>query len=125
LTPEIAADETMVTLRALQFHARIGVLPHEAEIAQPVEIDLTLWVRREKGEIGPATILDYRHAYEVVSDVITAGHIKYLEEAAERIATRALSLPLVVRARVAVRKPSVALPGPLSHAEVAIERSNA
>jgi 7,8-dihydroneopterin aldolase/epimerase/oxygenase len=100
------------------------VLPHESEIPQPIEIDLSLWVKRAEGEIGPATILDYRHAYGVVSDVITAGHIKYLEDAAERIASGALALPFVKRVRVAVRKPSVALPGPLSHAEVAVERSN-
>jgi len=124
LTPDIGTDETLVTLRAMQFHARVGVLPHESEIAQPIEIDLTLWVKRARRDIGPASILDYRHAYAVVSDVITAGHIKYLEEAAERIAGGALALPLVRRVRVAVRKPSVALPGPLSHAEVAVERSN-
>lgn len=123
--PDSANRETVVTLRGLRFQARIGVLPHESEVAQSVEVDLSVWVRRAEGEIGPQNILDYRHAYEVVSDVVTGGHIKYLEEAAERIAARSLALPLVIRARVAVRKPSVALPGPLSHAEVVVERYNA
>ena len=125
MTAEIGGKETLITLRALRFHARIGVLPHEAEIAQSVEVDLSLWVRRAEGEIGQRNIVDYRHAYEVVSDVVTEGHIRYLEEAAERIAARALEIPLVLRVRVAVRKPSVALPGPLSYAEVVVERSNA
>ena len=125
MTAEIKANETLITLRALRFHARIGVLPHEAEIAQPVEVDLSLWVRRAQGEIGPRNIVDYRHAYEVVAAVVTEGHIPYLEEAAERIAAGALEIPLVLRVRVAVRKPSVPLPGPLSHAEVVVERNNA
>ena len=125
MTADIGGNETLITLRALRFHARIGVLPHEAEIAQPVEVDLSLWVRRAHGEIGPRNILDYRHAYEVVADVVTARHIRYIEEVAERVALKALDLPLVLRVRVAVRKPSVALPGPLSHAEVVVERSNA
>ena len=123
--PERSDSETLVTLRALRFHARIGVLPHESEIAQAIEVDLSIWVQRAGGEIGPRNILDYRHAYEVVAGVVNQGHIKYLEEAAERIAAKSLALPLARRVRVAVRKPSVALPGPLSHAEVVVERSNA
>src|SRR6266542_3257760 len=86
----------------MRFHARIGVLPHEAEIAQSVEVDLVLWVTRAHGEIGPHNILDYRHAYDTVSEVVTEGHIRYLEEAAERIAEKALALPLVRRARAAL-----------------------
>lgn len=123
MTIESGNDETLVTLSSMRFHARIGVLPHEAEIAQSVEVDLVLWVARSKGEIGPHNILDYRHAYNTVSEVITEGHIRYLEEAAERIAEKALALPLVRRARVSVRKPNVSLPGPLAYAEVALERA--
>ena len=48
-----------------------------------------------------------------------------LEEVGERIAARALELPLVDRVRIAVRKPNVALPGPLAYAEVALERERA
>jgi len=122
LTGNSSEDETEVTLRGMLFHARIGVLPHESEIPQPVEVDLCLGVDRARGEIGPRNILDYRHAYDLVARIITTGHIRYLEEAAELIAASALEIPLVRRVNVAVRKPSVALPGPLAFAEVAIER---
>lgn len=115
----------VVTLKAMRFHARIGVLPHEAEIAQSIEVDASLWVRR--GGVRPTTkdIVDYRRVYDLVAEVVTHGHINFLEEVGERIAERALQVPLVQRVRIAVRKPNVALPGPLAYAEVALERERA
>lgn len=106
----------------MQFDARVGVLEDEINTAQPIEVDLVLSVARSRGRIDKTNIVDYRHAYELVSGILMAGHIDYLEEAAERIAAAALQLSLVDRVRVAVRKPRVALPGPLSYAEIAIER---
>jgi len=107
---------------ALRLHARIGVLPHEAEIAQSIEVDASLWVRRSSGRPTANDIVDYRRVYDLVADVVTRGHTSFLEEVGERIAARALELPLVDRVRIAVRKPNVALPGPLAYAEVALER---
>ena len=34
--PSQTTDTDVVTLKAMRFHARIGVLPHEAEIAQSI-----------------------------------------------------------------------------------------
>ncbi|MDP9204264.1 MAG: dihydroneopterin aldolase [Gemmatimonadota bacterium] len=116
------ANADVVTLKAMRFHARIGVLPHEAEIAQSIEVDASLWVGRSGTELTARDIVDYRRVYDLVAEVLTGGHIRFLEEAGERIAERALQLPLVERVRIAVRKPNVALPGPLAYAEVALER---
>jgi 7,8-dihydroneopterin aldolase/epimerase/oxygenase len=124
LTPEERRDSTVITLRAMRFDGRIGILPHEAEVAQPIEVDLVLTVRSPRGKIGMHNILDYRHAYELVTEVVTAGHIDYLEEAADQIAERAIALPLVLRVEVSIRKMKVALPGPLAYAEVKVERSS-
>lgn len=118
---ETAASD-VVTLKAMRFHARIGVLPHEAEIAQSIEVDASLWVRRSGAPVSAKDILDYRRVYDMVAEVVTTGHISFLEEVGERIAERALKLPLVEKVRIAVRKPNVALPGPLAYAEVALER---
>jgi dihydroneopterin aldolase len=126
---EVGASATptdVVTLKGMRFHARIGVLPHEAEIAQSIEVDASLWVRRStSGRLSISDIVDYRRVYELVADVVTKGHTNFLEEVGERIADRALQLPLVERVRIAVRKPNVALPGPLEYAEVALERERA
>jgi dihydroneopterin aldolase len=115
----------VVTLKAMRFHARIGVLPHEAEIAQSIEVDASLWVRRSGMKPTTKDIVDYRRVYDLVAEVVTSGHINFLEEVGERIADRALQVSLVERVRIAVRKPNVALPGPLAYAEVALERERA
>jgi dihydroneopterin aldolase len=115
----------VVTLKAMRFHARIGVLPHEAEIAQSIEVDASLWVRRSNARPTAKDIVDYRRVYDMVAEVVTHGHTSFLEEVGERIADRALQLPLVEKVRIAVRKPNVALPGPLAYAEVALERARA
>ena len=124
-TAAAATETDVVTLKAMRFHARIGILPHEAEIAQSIEVDASLWVKRGGARLTIKDIVDYRRVYDLVAEVVTQGHTSFLEEVGERIAERALQLPLVERVRIAVRKPNVALPGPLAYAEVALERERA
>jgi dihydroneopterin aldolase len=108
-----------ITLRGMRFHARVGILPHERELPQPLEIDLTVW------PVAPlragSDALDYRALYDLAAAVV-AAELAYLEEIGTAVAERALRDPRVRRARVAVRKPNVALPGPLLHAEVVVDR---
>lgn len=109
----------IVSLKGMRFHARVGVLPHEAQLPQPVEVDLAVTV---EGTVKPPNVVDYVALYAAVSKVMGAPHIAYLEEAAERIAVAALSVAGVRSATVSVRKPHVALPGPVEYAEVSITR---
>ncbi len=115
----------VVTLRSMRFHTHIGVLPHEAEIAQSIEVDLSVWVNRAATADGSDGIVDYRQLYDLAAGILREGHILYLEDLVERVATGALEIAGVERVRVAVRKPNVSLGGPLDHAEVALERSRA
>lgn len=115
----------IVTLKGMRFHTQIGVLPHEAEIAQSIEVDLSVWVPARKTGAGSAGILDYRELYEIVASVLGGGHMRYLEDVGEKVASNALRLDSVVRARVVVRKPHVVMPGPLDYAEVTVDRSRA
>ena len=106
-----------ITLRAMRFHALVGILPHERITRQPIEVDLSVHVSDGAG------VIDYRALYEVASGVLNAGPIDFLEEVGDRIALGAIAHSARVRsARVAVRKPHVALPGPLAYAEVVVER---
>ena len=94
------------------------MLFRSADFAQPLEVDLTVWVTPPStGTIG----VDYRDLYTVTSDVVMHGPLLYLEAIAQRIVSAALSRPNVRGARATVRKPHVALPGPLDCAEVVIE----
>jgi 7,8-dihydroneopterin aldolase/epimerase/oxygenase len=108
-----------ISLRGMRFHALIGILPHEAELPQPVEIDLTVWRDRD----GAAGLMDYRHLYEIAAGSLGKGHGPYLEDVADHVAEAALAIKGVEGVRVAVRKPHVALPGPLEYAEVVVERT--
>jgi dihydroneopterin aldolase len=106
-----------ITLRAMRFHALVGILPHERGTPQPIEVDLTVDV--SDGD----DVVDYRALYDAAAAVFRAGHVDFLEEVADRVARGALAHNRRVRsARVAVRKPHVALGGPLAYAEVAVER---
>jgi dihydroneopterin aldolase len=107
-----------ITLKGMQFHALVGVYPHEAEFAQPIEVDLSV----DLATVASAAIVDYTNLYADVASVLTAGHIGYLEEVAERIATRVLQRPGIQTVHISVRKPHVALPGPLAYAEISITR---
>src|SRR5437588_12557092 len=101
----MAASETdVVTLKGMRFHARIGVLPHEAEIAQSIEVDASLWVRRSGARPTAKDIVDYRRVYDLVAEVVTRGHTSFLEEVGERIAARALELQRVDRVRIGGRR---------------------
>jgi dihydroneopterin aldolase len=113
------SNRQTISLRGMRFHTLIGILPHEAELPQPVEIDLTVWRERN----GSAELVDYRRLYEIAASGLAVGHGPYLEDVAESVAERALGLSGVDGVRVAVRKPHVALPGPLEYAEVVVERT--
>ena len=110
--------DTTITLRGMRFHVRVGTLPHEAELAQPLEIDLSVWRSSEDGEV-----LDYQRLYALAAEATAQEPLLYLEDIALAIVAGALQLPAVERARVAVRKPHVPLAGPLAHAEVVIDRA--
>jgi len=101
----------------MRFHVRIGILSHERVHPQPLEIDVA--VTRP----DDAALLDYRALYEMTATAVSAEPLDYLEEVASTVADRALALPEVGHARVAVRKPHVMLDGPLSYAEIVVERS--
>ncbi len=110
-----------ITLQGMRFHALVGVLPHEQEHPQPLEMDVTVWLVDRKGT-DPAAPLDYRDLYVAMAETVARSPIGYLEDLVDRAVGAALALAPVARARVAARKPHVALPGPLAFAEVAVER---
>ena len=105
-----------ITLRAMRFHALIGILEHERTVPQPLEVDLTVRCHAETG------VVDYRRLYEIVEQVVGASPTDYLETIAERVARMVLQDERVHHARVAVRKPHVALPGPIAYAEVVVRQ---
>jgi dihydroneopterin aldolase len=109
----------IVSLKGMRFHTRVGALPHEAQLPQPVEVDLDVTV---SDGVRLPDVVDYVALYAAVADIMATRHIAYLEEAAERIAVAVLRVPGVHMATVSVRKPHVPLPGPVEYAQVSITR---
>jgi len=113
------APQTEISLIGMRFHVCVGILPHERELAQPLEVDLIV-----RHDANPEGVVDYRALYEATRETIANDPLMYLEPLAEALATRALTFPGVTWCRVALRKPQVALGGPLAFAQVAVERTN-
>jgi dihydroneopterin aldolase len=113
----VTTARVAITLAGLRFHVRVGVLPHERELPQPLELDLTVRLAPGSGDV-----LDYRTLYALTRDVIEQEPLDYLEAIGGAIAARCFSLPAVASVRVAVRKTQVLLGGPLAHAEVVVEQ---
>ena len=113
-----------ITLKAMRFHTRVGMLPHEQDHPQPLELDLTVWASlRRAGETDSLqAFLDYRQLYALVAETVGAGHYKLLEGLCEKIAGKALGLAGVEHVRVAARKPHAPISGPLEYVEVVLER---
>jgi dihydroneopterin aldolase len=108
----------------MRFHVLVGVLPHEQMHPQPLEVDVTVWraIRLEDEEAaGGNNIVDYRDLYDTVAARVTGGPLQFLEDVARTLVGDLLARPHVRRARVAVRKPHVPLPGPLAYAEVVVD----
>lgn len=114
-----------ITLRGMRFHTCVGVLPHERQHPQPLELDLTVWLSlRAVGKSDSAThLLDYRDLYQLVAETVGASPHKFLEALCEKVAEGVLAMDGIQRVRVAARKPHVPIPGPLDHVEVVIERA--
>ena len=118
--PVSAAHDTEVALMDMRFHACVGILPHEQSVAQPLEVDLIV-----RHALAGTAVLDYRELYAATRATLDVGPLTYLELIAESLASRVLDIQGVTWCRITIRKPHVALDGPLAHASVSVERSGA
>jgi len=114
-----------ITLKGMRFHTRVGLLPHEELVPQPLELDLTVWcsLRAVGQSDSPSELLDYRDLYAIVADTVGTSPHRLLEALCEKVAASALALDGVGRVRVAARKPHAPIPGPLDWVEVVVERN--
>ncbi len=109
----------------MRFHTRVGLLPHEQLVPQPLELDLTVWLslRRVGESDSPKALLDYRDLYAVVEQTVGTSHHKFLEALCEQVAARTLEFDGVEQVEVAARKPHAPIDGPVDWVEVVVERA--
>jgi 7,8-dihydroneopterin aldolase/epimerase/oxygenase len=95
-----------IVVRDLQLPARIGVSTEER--AAPQDVLVTAEMVADLSLAGAsdnlADTVDYHSAVRTISELVRSSNSQLLEHLAEEIAARLLSLSLVVRVTVEVRK---------------------
>jgi len=102
-----AGGQQVLHLSGLRFAASLGVLAHERQAPQPIQVDAQLHLGRQPLEprdddIGH--VLDYRKVRQIIIDECTADHVNLLESLIGKLSARLLRLPGVVGVRVKIAK---------------------
>ena len=100
---------TKIFVTGLKVDAQIGVYAHEKGRAQPLVVDVELDVP-SAGTRKLADTVNYETVGEAARAIAAKGHIKLVEDFAERLARACLTDPRVMRARVRVEKPLALAP---------------
>ena len=96
-----------LSLSGLRFKANLGILPHELDAPQPIQVDAEL-------NLGPqdllpsdddiSNVLDYRKFRKIIISECTAEHVNLLETLIGKLSHRLMLLPGVIGVRVKIAK---------------------
>ena len=96
-----------LTLTGLRFEASLGILEHEKNEPQPIQVDAEL-------NLGPqpllprdddiSNVLDYRKVRKIIIDECTAKHVNLLESLIGKLSHRLMQLHGVKGVRVKIAK---------------------
>ena len=97
----------ILTLTGLRFDANLGILAHEKQAPQPIQVDAELSLGTQPllprdDDIGH--VLDYRKVRQIIIDECTAEHVNLLESLIGKLSHRLMTLPGVVGVRVKIAK---------------------
>ena len=110
LTPNTmnqASGLQTLTLTGLRFDANLGILAHEKNAPQPIQVDAELSLGVQP--LAPrdddiSHVLDYRRVRQIIIDECTAEHVNLLESLIGKLANRLMQLPGVLGVRVKIAK---------------------
>jgi dihydroneopterin aldolase len=96
-----------LSLSGLRFKANLGILPHELDAPQPIQVDAEL-------NLGPqdllpsdddiSNVLDYRKFRQIIISECTAEHVNLLETLIGKLSHRLMLLPGVIGVRMKIAK---------------------
>ena len=97
----------VLNITGLRFHANLGILAHEKNAPQPIQVDAELSLgaqplRPHDDDIEH--VLDYRKVRQIIIDECTAEHVNLLESLIGKLAQRLMLLPGVRGVRVKIAK---------------------
>lgn len=113
-----------IELEGIELFAYHGVLDEERRDGQRFLVDVELDYAEESsaGTDRIEDAIDYRDVVSTVTEVSDARAYHLLEAFSAAVADALVARFPIARARVRVRKPDVALPRPVDHAAVVVER---
>ncbi|MDF2439739.1 MAG: 7,8-dihydroneopterin aldolase/epimerase/oxygenase [Abditibacteriota bacterium] len=114
-----------ILLNGLVFFGRHGCHDAERELGQKFTVDIELECDLHAASHSDALddTIDYVAIYNAAKEILEGEPAMLLESLAQRIADFALQDDKVVSAWVRIRKPHVAMPGPLDYLGVEITRN--
>jgi dihydroneopterin aldolase len=105
--PLAVLNSQILQLSGLRFGANLGVLAHEREGPQPIQVDAELNLGEQPALARDADlghVLDYRKVRQIIIDECTAEHTDLLESLLAKLCVRLMRLPGVVGVRIRVAK---------------------
>ena len=106
MTPPATGHQTL-SLTGLRFNANVGILAHEKNAPQPIQVDAELSLGKQP--LAPRDddilhVLDYRRVRQIIIDECTAEHVNLLETLIGKLSHRLMQLPGVLGVRVKIAK---------------------
>ncbi|HJV71785.1 dihydroneopterin aldolase [Ideonella sp.] len=100
-------NSQILQLTGLRFGANLGVLAHERDGPQPIQVDAELNLGEQPAlprDAEIAHVLDYRKVRQIIIDECTAEHTDLLESLLAKLCVRLMRLPGVLGVRIRVAK---------------------
>ena len=97
----------VLALSGFRFMANLGILEHELNASQPIEVNAELNmgdqpVRLEDDQLK--SVLDYRKVHSIIIEECTAVHVNMLESLTGKLCERLVQMPDVIGVRVKIVK---------------------
>ena len=117
-----------VLVENLTLQARIGILPEERTMPQPLRISLCVSLK-VAAEPAPASVAErsflcYKELTQEITDLVLRGHIALLEDLAEMIATLCFARPQAVSVWLRLTKPDAVADAEAVGIETTFERKD-
>ena len=96
-----------LSLSGLCFDANLGILEHEKNAPQPIQVDAELNLGTQPllpSDDDIHHVLDYRKVRSIIINECTAQHVNLLETLIGKLAHRLMQLPGVIGVRVRIAK---------------------
>jgi 7,8-dihydroneopterin aldolase/epimerase/oxygenase len=94
-------------LTGLRFEANLGILEHEINKPQPIQVDAQLNLGTLPADDDILSVLDYRKVRQIIIDECNERHVNLLETLIGKLAHRLMQLPGVIGVRVKIAKLSI------------------